>query len=72
MVLKKAVDIEAIASRRQFIYDVNRANHDAKPLMDQLEKELMTLLHGNDKGKSSNISWGKDSNWKSQLSKFQI
>jgi hypothetical protein len=70
IVLKKAVEIDAIVSRRQFIYDVNRANHDAKPVMDQLEKELMTLLHG--KKKTSSVSWAKNDSWKTQLSKYQI
>ena len=71
IVLKKAVNIEAIVSRRTNIQDVNRAFHDPVPLMKQLEKEMLTLLHGKN-NRSNTVSWGKDKDWKSQLSKFQI
>lgn len=72
IVLKRAVDIESIASRRLKVYDTNRAYHDAKPLMEQLEKDMLTLLHGNENTKSNAVDWGKDNNWKSQLTKFQM
>lgn len=71
IVLKRAVDIESVVSRRLRIYDTNRAFHDPTPLFKQLEKEMLTLLHGDEK-KSNAVDWGKDQDWKSQLSKFQI
>lgn len=52
---------------------MNRAYHDPKALFQQLEKEMMTLLHGKGKaGAASTVDWGKDSDWKSQLKKFQV
>lgn len=70
--LKRAVNIESIAQRRLDIYDMNRAYHDPKALFQQLEKEMMTLLHGKNKDKVVSVDWSKDSDWKSQLEKFQV
>lgn len=74
IILKRAVEIEAIVSRRLKIYDLNRAFHGPEQLFRQLEKEMLTLLHGSsDKAKMvSNISWKKDSDWKSRLQKFRV
>ena len=71
VVLKKAVEVESIAKRRVYILDVNRAFHDPKPLMVQLEKELLTLLH-KDKKEQSTVNWGKDPDWKSKLSHYKV
>jgi hypothetical protein len=71
LVLKKAVEIESIASRMTNLYDRNRAFADAKPLMEQLQKEHLSLLHNNKSGVSNGVSWDKDPNWKSQLMKLQ-
>lgn len=73
MILKRAVEIEAISLRRTHLQDHNRAFHDPKPLMTQLEKELQTLLHKSEDEKAqSTVSWNKDKDWKSQLRKFQV
>jgi hypothetical protein len=72
MILKRAVEIESIAQRRLNLYDFNRAFNDPKPLFQQLEKELMTLLHGKNKPLSNTVNWNKDPDWKSQLKKFQV
>jgi len=72
IVLKKAVEIESIASRMTNLYDRNRAFADAKPLMEQLQKEHLSLLHGSNKcGGSNSVSWDKDPDWKSQLMKVK-
>ena len=72
-VLKKAVEIESIASRKTYLQDTNRAFHDPKPLMNQLNKEQLSLLHKyKDDAQINNVNWGKDSDWKSKLKKFQI
>lgn len=72
IVLKRAVSIESIASRRVHIQDVNRAFHDPTPLMKQLEKDLLSLLHKSDKESVGAVNWGKDKDWKSQLSKYKV
>ena len=72
VILKKAVDIESIVQRRVALQDRNRAFHDPAPLMKQLEKEFTTLLHGSEKKAENTVNWGKDKDWKSQLSKFQM
>jgi hypothetical protein len=75
MILKRAVEIEAISLRRIHLQDHNRAFHDPKPLMTQLEKELQTLLHkskSEDEKAQSIVNWNKDQDWKSQLRKFQV
>lgn len=72
ILLKRAVEIESIAQRRIDLYDRNRAFADAKPLMEQLQKELLSLLHKDEKNVSANgISWDKDPDWKSQLMKIK-
>ena len=72
IILKKAVDIESIIQRRVNLQDINRAFHDPAPLMKQLEKELMTLLHGSKKKANNMINWKKDADWELQLSKFKV
>lgn len=72
-VLKRAVEIESIASRKINLQDANRAFHDPKPLMDQLNKEHLSLLHKyKDDAQINTVNWGKDSDWKSKLKKFQV
>ena len=74
VVLKKAVELEAINQRRIQLYDINRAFHDPKPLFQQLEKEeqkLLLTLKGNKK-ETNTISWDKDPDWQTKAMKYKV